>query len=101
MGYDISSDYYAVQNIENELGGGEYYTVSSQGSLFYDSNIPVESVFKMTKNANAYTFKSMISGKSFKVNHKPDAGGMVYNYSHLVPNIIHSNLRKLFLVLVL
>ena len=90
MGYDISSDYYAVQNIENELGGGEYYTISSQGSLFYDTNIPVESVFKMTKNANAYTFKSMISGKSFKVNHKPDAGGMVYNYSHLVPKKLAS-----------
>ena len=85
MGYDVVSDYYAVQNIENELGGGEYYTVSSQGSLFYDTTVATESVFQMTKSTSFYTFKSMISGKSFKVNYEPDEGGMVYNYSHLVP----------------
>ena len=39
----------------------------------------------MTKSDTAYTFKSMITNKSMVVQKKPDAGGMVYNYTHVIP----------------
>ena len=85
FGYDVDSDYYALQNIQTDIDGGEYYTVSSTGGIAYDSFYPVDSIFQMTKSDTAYTFKSMITNKSMVVQKKPDEGGMVYNYTHVIP----------------
>ena len=85
-----TSGYVAFQNIENEYGGGEYYTVSSKGSIFYDSLVAKESVFKLQVSGNKYVLTSMISNQSFEVEHKPDQGGMVYNYTHVIPKKLSS-----------
>lgn len=85
FGYDLESQYYALQNIQNIYGGGEYYRVNANGTILFDSYNPNDSIFTKTDNGNSYTFKNVVSGKSMTIEHKPDEGGMVFNYYHVIP----------------
>ncbi len=90
FGYDLSSTYYALQNIENVYGGGEYYRVATNGSIIYDSYLPTDSVFTKTTNDDSYVFTNIISEKGMTIQHNPDEGGMVFNYNHIIPKQLSS-----------
>ena len=85
FGYDIVSDNYALQNIVNEFGGGEYYTIALNGSINYDLTVASKSVFSKAYQSDSYVFTSKLSNKQIIVPHNPDEGGMVFNYSHVIP----------------
>lgn len=94
-GYSLSSSYYALQNIENQYAGGEYYRIAANGSILYDSYLPADSVFTKDTAANKYVFHSVIyDDQSMTIDHNPDEGGMVFNYSHIIPKKLNTKVLQ-------
>lgn len=83
LGFDGLNDdyYYAIQNAEDNLGGGEYYSANYTGSLDTDLFYPYGSLFKVTLKDNKYTATNVINNAQLTFDRNVTSKGIVYNYN--------------------
>lgn len=82
-GYDTPADYYALQSVANEYGGGDYFTLNTLGNLVPDTYV-MGSTYTKQMDASKIKLTNNISNKSITIENKPDSGGIAFNYEYML-----------------
>ncbi len=82
-GFDTPCEYYALQAVADEYGGGEYFAINTLGGLVEDT-VVMGSIYEKNMTDTTIKLTNKASGKSINFEYEPDAAGISFNYQHIL-----------------
>ena len=91
FGYGISNTsedtYYALQNTQKEGQEKQYIKIDELERLEYNSDVK-NSIYTKDATDSLYKFTNIINNKKIEIDKTGDEGGLLYNYSHVIPKLL-------------
>ena len=83
-GFDLGSQHFAIQEIKNQYGGGEYFFINSRNNI---SSFPyaLRSIYTKNKNNNVYMMTNAINEAVFEILDEPTISGIKQEGSYILP----------------
>lgn len=84
VGYDLPGPVYAIQKIQNEYGGGNYYTIVANQSLYDNGSVAMGNLHNKVATPSEIIMTSAINNLRINIPFEPDSSGLQFNYDYLL-----------------